>query len=106
MMEKIMSKTLTLSHRRFFTKAARALVESYKQSIKLNEALNDIGIDIANYTEPAYVFLESFVSDIYDDEYGNIIDCLFALAEFSVANVGDHDVTTVEEIYDFFFKEE
>lgn len=104
-----MSKTLTLSHKRFFTKAARALVESYKQSIKLNDALYDIGIDIANYAEPAYVFLEKFISDYYDDKYGNLINMLFALAEYGSVDIGDDEIveiTTVEEIYDYFFKED
>ena len=103
-----MSKTLTLSHRRFFTKAAKALVESYRQSIKLNDALYDVGIDVANYTEPAYLFLEKFIADYYDDKYGNLIDMLFTLAEYGSVDIGDNEIieiTTVEEIYDYFFKE-
>ena len=97
---------MKLDHKEIFILAAKAIVESYKRELKINNFLYNYGIDIANYSDPAYTFLESFVSDNYDDEYGNILDCLFALAEFGAADVGDHDVTTVEEIYDFFFKEE
>ena len=96
---------ITFDKKTLFVKAASALVKSVSQTFKVNDFLYTYGIDTANYSDPAYTFLESFISNNYDDEYGNIMDCLFALAEFGVADVGDHDVTTVEEIYDFFFKE-
>jgi len=96
---------MKFDHKEIFIRAAKAIVESYKRGLEIDNFLYNYGIDIANYSDPAYVFLEFFVSDIYDDEYGNIIDCLLALAEFGVTDVGDHDVTTVEEIYDSFFKE-
>ena len=90
---------MKLDHREIFILAAKALVESYKRESEINDFLYSYGIDIANYNDPAYSFLEKFISKYYDDKYGNIMDCLFALAEFD-------DVTTVEKIYDFFFKEE
>ena len=96
---------MKFDHKEIFIRAAKAIIESYKRELEINNFLYNYGIDIANYSDPAYTFLESFISNSYDDEYGNVIDCLFALAEFGVADVGDHDVTTVEEIYDFFFKE-
>lgn len=98
---------MKLDHREIFILAAKAIVESYKQDLGINNFLYSYGIDMANYNNPAYTFLEKFMSKYYDNKYGNIIDCLFALAEFGFADVGDHYyVTTVEEIYDFFFKEE
>ena len=100
-----MKKKMKFDHKEMFICAAKAIVESYKRDLEINNFLYNHGIDIANYSDPAYTFLESFVSDNYDDEYGNIMDCLFALAEFGSTNVDDHEVTTVEEIYDFFFKE-
>ena len=101
-----MKKKMKFDHKEIFIRAAKAIVESYKRDLEINNFLYNHGIDIANYSDPAYTFLESFVSNNYDDEYGNIMDCLFALAEFGSTNVGDHEVTTVEEIYDFFFEEE
>lgn len=101
-----MKKKTKFDHKEMFIQAAKAIIESYKWELEINNFLYNYGIDIANYSDPAYAFLESFVSDNYDDEYGNIMDCLFVLAEFGATDVGDHDVTTVEEIYNFFFKEE
>lgn len=97
---------MKLDHKEIFIFAAKAMVESYKRDWKINNFLYDYGIDIANYNDPAYTFLEKFISKYYDDKYGNIIDCLIILAEFESVDMGDFEITTVEEIYDFFFKEE
>lgn len=98
-----MDNVLVFGHKDLFIKASSALVKTIEQELKINNFLYDYGIDIANYINPAYGFLEDFVSDNYDDEHDNIIECLFSLAEYGVADVGDHDVTTVEEIYDVYF---
>jgi hypothetical protein len=99
------NEILTFNKKKLFIEAATAYVNSCAQEFRMNDFLYEYGIDIANHASPASHYLEKFISDIYDDEYGNIIDCLLALAEFGVTDVGDHDVTTVEEIYDSFFKE-
>ena len=104
MMEKI-----EFNRKELFIKAASALVETLSQEFKINSFLYDCGIDIANYNNPAYIFLEKFISDYFDDKNDNVMDSLFALAEFGVADASldeeVHDVTTVEEIYDAFCKE-
>ena len=99
-----MKKKMKFDHKEIFIHAAKAIIESYKRELEINNFLYNYGIDIANYSNPAYTFLESFVSDNYDDEHGIIMDCLFILAEFGSVNVDGYEVTTVEEIYDFFFK--
>lgn len=90
-------------HKLLFMKAANALVESYKQELKLDKFLYDFGIDIANYCDPAYKFLEDFISDNYDDKHGNVLECLFAYAEYGSADLGEKEAESIEEIYDFYF---
>lgn len=104
-----MMEKCEFNHKELFIKTATALVESLSRSFKLNETLYDVGIDIANYTDPAYEFLETFISNNFNDKNDNIMECLFNLAEYGVTDVGDtevHDLKTVEEVYDFYFKEE
>lgn len=99
------NEILTFNKKKLFIEVATAYVNSCAQEFKMNDFLYEYGIDIANHVNPASHYLEKFISNNYDNTSGIIIDSLIALAEFGIADMGDHDVTTVEEIYNFFFKE-
>ena len=99
------NETLTFNKKKLFIEAATAYVNSCTQEFKMNDFLYKYGIDIANYADPASHYLEKFISDNYDNTSGVIIDSLISLAESGIADLGDYKVTTVEKIYDFYFKE-
>ena len=103
MLEK--NETLTFNKKKLFIEVATAYVNNCAQEFKMNNFLYKYGIDLANYEDPASNYLEKFISNNYDDASGAIIDSLISLAEFGIVDLGDHDVTTVEEIYNFYFKE-
>ena len=99
------NETLTFDKKKLFIEAATAYMDSCAQEFKMDDFLYEYGIDIANHVNPASYYLEKFISDNYDNTSGVIIDSLIALAEFGAADLGDHDAHTVEEIYNFYFKE-
>ena len=100
------NKNIEFNHKELFIEAASALVDSLSNGERLCSTLYDFGIDIANYVDPAYEFLEDFIVKNFDNEHDAIINMLFDFAQHNgVVLTDDCIIKTVEEVYDYFFKE-
>lgn len=95
------------NRRELFIQAGTALIESIKQSYEINDFLCKYGIDAADYSDPAYIFLENFIATNFEDiiPIDPLAD-LFSIAEFGDAELkcGEIMATTPAEIYDYYTK--